>query len=111
MPDFLPVGLVKHCGNVPVLPVCASRQIQTSGKRHCPVECDIYATVCFLFIDKLYGVLQMFTFLTIPILAQYNGERGKRKGMKWFFYVYYPAHLIVIGLIRLALHGDTAIIF
>lgn len=41
----------------------------------------IYAAVYFLFLDKLYGVLQMFTFLTIPILTQYNGERGKWKGM------------------------------
>lgn len=45
----------------------------------------IYAAVYFLFLDKLYGALQMFTFLTIPILAKYNGERGKWKGMKWFF--------------------------
>lgn len=71
----------------------------------------IYAAVYFVFIDKLYGVLQMFTFLTIPILDQYNGERGKWKGMKWFFYIYYPAHLIVIGIIRIALHGDISIIF
>ena len=70
----------------------------------------IYAAVYFIFLDKLYGVLQMFTFLTIPILAQYNGERGKWKGMKWFFYIYYPAHLFVIGLIRLALYGNISII-
>ena len=70
----------------------------------------IYAAVYYIFLDKLYGVLQMFTFLTIPILAQYNGERGKWKGMKWFFYIYYPAHLFVIGLIRLALHGNISII-
>ena len=71
----------------------------------------VYAAVYFIFLDKIYGVLQMFTFLTIPILAQYNGERGKWKGMKWLFYLYYPAHLIVIGIIRLALHGDISIIF
>lgn len=71
----------------------------------------IYAAVYFLFLDKLYGALQMFTFLTIPILAKYNGERGKWKGMKWFFYVYYLAHLVIIGIIRIALHGDISIIF
>lgn len=71
----------------------------------------VYAAVYFLFLDRLYGVLQMFTFLTIPILSRYSGERGKWKGMKWFFYIYYPAHLVVIGLIRLALHGDVSIIF
>lgn len=71
----------------------------------------IYALVYFIFIDRLYGVLQMFTFLSIPVLAKYNGERGSWKGMKWFFYIYYPAHLVGVGLLRLALHGDISIIF
>ncbi|MBR5114476.1 MAG: conjugal transfer protein TraX [Oscillospiraceae bacterium] len=71
----------------------------------------VYALVYFIFLDKLYGALQMFTFLTIPILARYNGERGRWKGMKWFFYIYYPAHLVVIGLVRLAVNGDAPIIF
>lgn len=72
----------------------------------------IYAVVYFFFIDKLYGILQLFTFLTIPILSQYNGERGRKiKGSKWFFYIYYPAHLVVIGIIRILLHGDVPIIF
>ena len=71
----------------------------------------VYAAVYILFIDRLYGVLQMFTFLTIPILAKYNGQRGKWKGMKWLFYLYYPAHLVVIGLLRVALQGDIRLIF
>ena len=71
----------------------------------------IYAAVYFLFLDRLYGVLQMFTFLTIPVLSMYNGERGSWKGMKWLFYVYYPAHLVVIGLIRILLHGNISLIF
>ena len=71
----------------------------------------VYAAVYFFFIDKPYGILQMFTFLTIPILAQYNGTRGQWKGMKWFFYLYYPAHLVVVGIVRIALHGNIGIIF
>ena len=72
----------------------------------------VYALVYFLFLDKLYGVLQLFTFLTIPILAQYNGERGKNiPGTKWLFYIYYPAHLVVIGIIRIALNGNIPTIF
>ena len=72
----------------------------------------VYATVYFIFLDKLYAVLQLFTFLTIPILAQYNGERGKKlKGTKWLFYIYYPAHLVVVGIVRLAVQGNIPIIF
>lgn len=29
----------------------------------------------------------------------------------WVFYVYYPAHLVIIGIIRIALHGNISIIF
>ena len=36
-------------------------------------------------------------------MALYNGQRGKNarvnRFMKWFFYIYYPAHLFVIGLL------------
>ena len=68
----------------------------------------IYAAVYFIFMDKAYGLLQMCSLLSLPILKQYNGERGKWKGMKWFFYLYYPAHLFVIGIIRV-LMGNVRI--
>ena len=71
----------------------------------------MYSVVYFIFLDKLYGVLQMFTVLSVPVLAVYNGERGEWKGMKWFFYIYYPAHLIIIGIIRIMLHGNISLIF
>ena len=60
----------------------------------------IYAAVYVIFMDKAYGLLQMATLLSLPILKQYNGQRGSWKGMKWFFYLYYPAHLFVIGALR-----------
>lgn len=71
----------------------------------------IYAMVYFFCIDKLYGVLQIFTVLAIPLLSRYNGQRGNCKGMKWLFYIYYPAHLIIVGIVRLALHGGISTLF
>lgn len=71
----------------------------------------LYAVVYFIFFNKIYGVLQMCTFFAIPILSCYNGKRGTFQGMKWFFYIYYPAHLVIIGIIRLIMHGDIALIF
>lgn len=67
----------------------------------------LYAVVYFFVIDKVYGLMQMCTVLSLPILWLYNGQRGNWKGMKWLFYVYYPAHLFVIGFIRVFLHIDS----
>lgn len=64
----------------------------------------LYSLVYFFAIDKVYGVLQMGVVLSIPVIAMYNGKRGKNpkinKFMKWFFYIFYPVHLFVIGLIN-----------
>lgn len=65
----------------------------------------VYAAVYFLFIDRLYAVIQLGTCLTIPLLRLYNGERGSWKGMGRLFYAYYPAHLFLCGIIRILLWG------
>lgn len=41
----------------------------------------------------------------IPLLYAYNGTRGKHP-MKWLFYIYYPAHIAVLGIIHLAVFGS-----
>lgn len=64
----------------------------------------IYAIVYFFAIDKIYGLIQMAVILAIPVLMMYNGQRGKSrqlKHIKWLFYIYYPLHLFMIGLIQL----------
>lgn len=68
-----------------------------------------YAAVYAAFINPVYGVLQLSVVLTIPLLKMYNGKQGTWKGMKWFFYVYYPLHLIICGLIRLTLYGHVGV--
>lgn len=70
----------------------------------------MYALVYFLFIDKVYGIIQLFVIICVPFIKNYNGERGQWKGMKWFFYIYYPAHLFICGLIRIALYGNISVL-
>ena len=64
----------------------------------------VYSLVYIFAIDKVYGILQMAVVLAIPIIYAYNGERGKNikfnKFMKWFFYIYYPLHLFIIGILN-----------
>ena len=61
---------------------------------------SLYSIVYAIFIDPVYGMLQMCVLLAIPLLRTYNEQRGAWKGMKWLFYLYYPGHLFVLGLIR-----------
>ena len=64
----------------------------------------IYSIVYFFAISKIYGIIQMAVVLAIPIIMMYNGQRGSNpkinKIMKWFFYIYYPLHLFIIGYIQ-----------
>lgn len=51
---------------------------------------------------ELYGQLfQAGVFLCLPLLSLYNGRRGGGRYSKWTFYFFYPAHLLVLGLIKL----------
>lgn len=44
---------------------------------------------------------EITAFLALIPIALYNGKRGLR--MKYFFYIFYPAHLLIIWLICLAM--------
>ena len=61
-------------------------------------------TVCLIGIAEGTLWIQWLSLLTIPLLLLYSGQRGKWK-MKWFFYLYYPAHLVAIYFADIILHG------
>lgn len=82
----------------------------TSMLYHVALYVALYAAVYILFINPVYGLLQMTVALAIPLLGQYNGTRGKSTSMKWFFSLYYPLHLFLCGLLRLALHSTIGVI-
>ena len=48
------------------------------------------------------GLFQLGIFLVIPLIQYcYNGKSGSKKPFhKWFFYVFYPLHLLVLGILR-----------
>jgi len=49
--------------------------------------------------DELWALNQFGIILALPLLYFYNGKLGKYK-LKWLFYVFYPAHLVVLALIN-----------
>ncbi len=47
----------------------------------------------------MQGLLQAsFACLSLVWIENYNGRRGK--GLKYLFYTFYPAHLLVLVLVR-----------
>ncbi len=60
-----------------------------------------YALV-YCLISSWWSSFQFAIVLAFPLLWLYNGERGRWRGMKWLFYIYYPLHLIIFGIIRVA---------
>lgn len=51
---------------------------------------------------KLTGFLFQFgVLLALPLLYLYNGKKSKNNSFnKWFFYIFYPAHMVIIGLLK-----------
>lgn len=52
-------------------------------------------TVMLLLMGQDFGKVQMLALAALPLLALYNEQRGKWN-MKYFFYFYFPVHLVAI---------------
>lgn len=47
------------------------------------------------------NLFQLGIFLAVPLISRYNGVRRGGKGYKWFFYVFYPAHLVLLAVLKI----------
>ena len=51
--------------------------------------------LCVYYAYPTFWDLQNLCLLALPLLLLYNGKPGKYR-MKWFFYIFYPAHLAIL---------------
>ena len=71
-------------------------------------ECYNLATVllpfliCLVALSAIYGATQAFGLISLLFIMAYSGRRGKRK-LKALFYIFYPAHLMLLAGIYLIL--------
>ena len=43
-------------------------------------------------------IKELYSFLGFSATIMYNGQRGKQ--YKWFNYLFYPVHLLILGILR-----------
>lgn len=70
-----------------------------------------YGLISFFFVSKVYALELIGVLMVYPVLKMYNDQKGKAGWMKMFFYIYYPLHLVVIGIIRILMYGDVPLLF
>lgn len=67
---------------------------------------SIVGAICcvpILYSKPWWRYLFMFGIFMVPFLLRfcYNGQPGKKSAVsKWFFYVFYPAHMLILGILR-----------
>lgn len=71
----------------------------------------VVAYLFYIFYDKpLLGaglgylsiIKELYSFLGFGMTLTYNGERGKQN--KWVNYLFYPVHILILGLLRFYLN-------
>lgn len=85
-----------------MVPVFAA--LPQNTKWDTPVVSTGLLGVGLVFLGLHFGGNQMFALAAIPLLLCYNGKRGKWK-LKSFFYIFYPAHLVILQLIAWLVRG------
>ena len=59
--------------------------------------------VGLIFLGLSTDAIQCLALLALPLLYAYNGKRGKLN-LKYFFYIFYPTHLVLLEGIAMLMH-------
>ena len=78
-------------------------------KNNKPLMCISFYILCFIkyliytlippTFNFYFLITNLCTFLSVFLIILYNGKQGKK--IKYFFYIFYPSHLIILYIIKM----------
>ena len=75
--------------------ICLGYLVRLTGYR----ELELFGILAPLIrLNRLESV----AILDFALISRYRGEKGKSRMGRWFFYAFYPVHLLIYGIIRVA---------
>lgn len=97
--------IVWHIVSIVVVAICSAVAMALS------LDYDYHAIIVaylfYIFYDRpvlgavlgyLSIIKELYSFLGFGIVLTYNGERGRQ--YKWFNYLFYPVHILILGILR-----------
>ncbi len=97
--------IVWHIVSIIVVAICSAVAMALS------LDYDYHAIIVaylfYIFYDRpvlgavlgyLSIIKELYSFLGFGIVLTYNGERGRQ--YKWFNYLFYPVHILILGILR-----------
>lgn len=81
---------------------CLDKKINKSNILNATLLSKILFIIGLVILVINDSKIMMYSLITIPLILLYNGTPGKIK-LKYFFYLYYPIHMLIIAGISMIL--------
>ena len=107
---LLPGLLLTDYGTAGVVIILLFRLTRGGGWRSCLAQAvGLFVVSQYMLIGQVYLVgpfeiqQECFALLALPLIWLYNGQHGrKNKALQHAAYAFYPAHLLVLGMLFMA---------
>lgn len=84
---------------VVILYLCRNKKIILPYEFGALVALYYYTMLKWRILEAEYFFSAIFAWISVLLMAMYNGKQGRK--MKYFFYWFYPVHMIIIYLVSL----------